>query len=158
MSPLTKIMLRLRRQSGYTMAEILIVVVMIAIMASLAMPRLLNQSPKARAAEAVNVLGAIHRAEMQYADANDAFYGAEGTDVDLCTDANAGPVLGVDLTAACANWTFTTNFAGTVLTITATSVANAPDTLVLTSTNGVLAWSGTGIYTTGTGSSWPNLQ
>ncbi len=49
-------------KKGFTLVEVLIVVVIIAILASLIVPRMLMQTKKAQAAEAFQVVGAIKRA------------------------------------------------------------------------------------------------
>ncbi len=53
---------------GFTLVEVLIVVVIIAILASLIVPRMLAQTEKAKAAEALQMVGAIKRAAERYYD------------------------------------------------------------------------------------------
>jgi prepilin-type N-terminal cleavage/methylation domain-containing protein len=53
-----------RRSKGFTLVEILVTVVVIAALAALAIPKLLNQVHKAQEAEAINNLGAIRSAEI----------------------------------------------------------------------------------------------
>ena len=57
-------------RAGFTMVELLIVVVIIAILASLILPRFTDQTVKARMAEAINILGALRKAVLQYYDEN----------------------------------------------------------------------------------------
>jgi prepilin-type N-terminal cleavage/methylation domain-containing protein len=61
------------RNKAFTLIELMIVVVIIGVMASLVVPRLFGQSEKARAAEAVNMLGSIRRAEQAYFDRRGEF-------------------------------------------------------------------------------------
>ncbi len=55
-------------EKGFTLVEVLIVVVIIAILASLIVPRMLMQTEKAKAAEALQMVGAIMRAGMREYD------------------------------------------------------------------------------------------
>ncbi len=55
-------------RKGFTLVEVLIVVVIIAILASLIVPRMLMQTEKAKAAEALQMIGAIKRAADRYYD------------------------------------------------------------------------------------------
>ncbi len=58
---------------GFTLIEILIVVVVIAVLASLTIPRMLSASEKASAAEAVQMLGAMVRAQQMNYDTGGSF-------------------------------------------------------------------------------------
>jgi len=55
-------------KKGFTLVEVLIVVVIIAILASLIVPRMLAQTEKAKAAEAIQMVGAIKRAAERHYD------------------------------------------------------------------------------------------
>ena len=61
------------KRKGFTLVEVLIVVVIIAILASLIVPRMLMQTDKAKAAEALQMVGAIRRAAERYYDFNGSF-------------------------------------------------------------------------------------
>ncbi len=56
----------LKGKAGFTMLELLMVVIIIGILATLAVPQYMNFVEKARAAEAVNTMGAIRSAENLY--------------------------------------------------------------------------------------------
>jgi len=60
-------------KKGFTLVEVLIVVVIIAILASLIVPRMLAQTDKAKAAEALQVVGVIKRAAERYYDSHGTF-------------------------------------------------------------------------------------
>jgi prepilin-type N-terminal cleavage/methylation domain-containing protein len=51
---------------GFTLLELLMVVVMIAILAAIALPQYIKSAEKARATEAIQILGAIRSAESRY--------------------------------------------------------------------------------------------
>ena len=64
---------------GFTLSEVLIVVVIIGILSSLAIPRFFGQAEKAKAGEAINMLSSIRRAQLQYYDAHGKFATIDGT-------------------------------------------------------------------------------
>ena len=55
-----------RRKVGFTLLELLMVVVIIAILASIALPQYIRASEKARSTEALTALGAIRQSELRY--------------------------------------------------------------------------------------------
>lgn len=55
-------------KKGFTLIEVLIVVVIIAVLASLVMPKLLPQTERAVVSEAIQTLGVLQRAQNQLMD------------------------------------------------------------------------------------------
>lgn len=53
-------------QSGFTLLELLVVVIIVGILAAISMPSFLRQASKARQTEAETYLGAINRAQQAY--------------------------------------------------------------------------------------------
>ena len=54
------------RKGGFTLLELLMVVIIIAILASLALPQYIKASEKARGTEALQLLGAVRTAQTRY--------------------------------------------------------------------------------------------
>jgi len=68
-------MLRLRSRKGFTLLELIIVVIVIGILASIALPRFIRVAERARIAEAKSVLDALRSAQMRYAAQWNAYTG-----------------------------------------------------------------------------------
>ena len=74
---------QLRKQRGFTLLELLMVVIIIAILASLALPQYLRTVAKARRSEALNVLATLRSAELRYAAEHRGFTNASANlDID----------------------------------------------------------------------------
>jgi prepilin-type N-terminal cleavage/methylation domain-containing protein len=60
-------MLRLRsNRSGFTLLELIIVVIVIGILASIALPRFIRVTERARIGEAKSILGALRSSQIRY--------------------------------------------------------------------------------------------
>jgi len=80
----------MKRKKGFTLIEILIVVIILAILAAMILPRFLSQSENAYIAEASQVLGVLRRAE---ANASDLGLGYKAlTSAEVATDAAMNPL------------------------------------------------------------------
>lgn len=68
------------RKKGFTLLELMIVVIIVGILASLAVPRFIAATRKAKEAEARNILGVIRTSQIRYYLENRQTY---STDIDL---------------------------------------------------------------------------
>ena len=135
---------------GYTLAEVLTVIVIIAVMATIAIPRFAGQRDKIAAAEAIGIMTIIHRAVLQYYDENRYYPAAQES------DAAVKKTFGVDYQKPRNNWVFSTSKYGDVRAHNNSNDGNL-DLLV----GGT--WTGTGAYYPKNdvavwGSLWPGLQ
>lgn len=77
------------RTEGFTLMELLIVVIIVGILASVALPQFAKMTRRARAAEATNIVGAILTAQWVYYQEAAVFTSALGDLlVDVPPDAN----------------------------------------------------------------------
>jgi len=117
-----------KNQRGFTLTEVLIVVAIIGLLASLVMPRFFGQNERGIAAEAVAMLSAIRQAEVAY-NLENSVYTTDLTNLD------------VDVTPS-TKFTYAADVAGTA-TATRTGSSN-PDvngTTIILDVSG--NWSGT---------------
>ncbi len=59
---------RMQRQKGFTLIEILIVIVILAVLAAMVLPRMLIQTENGYISEAQNIMGALRSAEITATD------------------------------------------------------------------------------------------
>jgi prepilin-type N-terminal cleavage/methylation domain-containing protein len=107
---------------GFTLIEIIIVIVIIGVLATLAMPRITGQIEVARGAEAINMFGAIRRSAINC--------------VDLAN--TTGTLAGANVAApSCVTWGAMQMLAPTASLFTYTSSADAAGNMQFKATRGV---------------------
>lgn len=141
-------------KSGFTLLEIIIVIIIVGVLASLALPRLFNTIEYSRSSEALNAMGVIKRAADRCAMAVEATGGGTNQ-YDQC---DTWAELGIEDPGTAASSVFDYNntpisFAANVYTITATRTpvagpAPGGDTITFTYNvaTGATTRAGTGAY------------
>jgi prepilin-type N-terminal cleavage/methylation domain-containing protein len=87
-----------RKERGFTLLELLMVVIILGILASVALPQYIRTSERSRAAEALNMLATLRQSQLRYYAQQVAF-------------TNSLADLDVEIPPAGKSWNFTTDAA-----------------------------------------------
>lgn len=120
--------MKLRGKSGFTLMELLVVLIIIGVLAAIGIPTYLNQVEKARARQAVEMLGSYREAQQRHLLENETY---TGTLADLDVDGPSGGRV---------YWTFSTTGSTTTFSILANRTSSATDWI---SINELGNWDGT---------------
>ncbi len=110
-------------QSGFTLIELMIVVVIIAILAAMAIPRFIAVSTKSKQSEAKLILKQIHNNQSTYFQQNNTYWIPPGGTVANSVTPNAFAEIWVDMRTP-ARYSYT--------------ITGTPTTFVATATSGIL--------------------
>ena len=113
---------RFHNRKGFTLIELMIVVVIIGILAALAIPRFMKSTTKAKQSEAKQILKQIYTMQHTYRQAN-AAYGDNGL-TSVPGAAFTFPEIGVDIQSSAV---YAYDIVAAAGTFTATATANIDD-------------------------------
>ncbi len=68
---------------GFTLVEILVVIIVIGILATIALPQFFKVAERGRASEGVGILGALRSAQMRYYTEHQGNYADDCSDLDV---------------------------------------------------------------------------
>ena len=136
-----------RSEEGFTLVELLVVIIIIGILAAISLPNFLSQSAKAKQAEAKQYIGSINRVQTALRVENASF-------VNTFDSLAIGSLVGSTSATSTTNY----NYSITGITDTATVVAQSKDSLLKSYTGGNYRYNNTNSQSTITSALCETLQ
>jgi type IV pilus assembly protein PilA len=101
-------------EKGFTLVELLVVIIIIGILAAIALPNFLNQGAKAKQTEARQIVGMTNRIQTVYRSENDSF-------ANTFDKLALGPIAGTSSIASTSNYSYSLSATVDNATLVATS-------------------------------------
>ena len=130
---LSKLRRRVEDEQGFTLVELLVVILIIGILAAIAIPAFLNQRGKAYDAQAKSNVRTAQTAEETYATDNNGTYAS-----DTLSGTDTGSLATIEPTLKNSPFVTATANGTTGYTLVATSAGSTPVTYSLTAATGVV--------------------